>query len=201
MRWRMGSPPGRMRSSSRAAAGAGEPPRGDPPRPCGDRPRARRRRGTLARRLRPGYDRSRPPSRAPGLRGGAGSQPVVRTHLHAGECHHGPRRRCRSRHRMGRARAPPEPVRPDELPPLGLDRPRPFPARRVRSSGGGGAEGVSGQSAIGAWLTVCWRQRTRSLGSSTRPGPPPRASSSWSRTSPSADGAPNSTFTRRSPSP
>src|SRR5262249_35997350 len=83
-------PRDRVRTRGRAR---GDPPRGDPSRPCGNRTRARRRPRIVARRLCHGYRRARPRRRASGLRGGAGDQPILRNNLHVRRCRVGLRRR------------------------------------------------------------------------------------------------------------
>jgi TolB-like protein len=84
-----------------------------------------RRHRTVTRRLLHWHGRARPRRGPPGLRGGAGAQPVMRAGLHAGQCRDGVCRRCRPGHRVGRARPAPEPVRSDELRPVAFDYPRP----------------------------------------------------------------------------
>ena len=119
--------------------------------------------------------------------------------LYLGQRGDGLCRQCGPRHRMGRAGAPFEPVRSDELRRRCLRlllaifsaaSTRRRPTRRTR---------CSRQIRSGVWRTSCWRQRKPSSGGWTRPSPPPSACLSCSPVLRSADCAPLSIFTRRSP--
>ena len=122
-----------------------------------------------------------------------GAEPVLRADLCLGQRGHGLCRQCGPRYRMGRAGAPFEPVRSDEL------RRRCFAITlghlqrgEYEAAADGRAQGVPGQSFLEPGARAAGGNASQDSGGWARPSPPPSACSSFSPVLRSADCAPPS---------